>query len=84
MEDLALLGGLPLVGIVPRMCGYRVHSLQAPLFPLSLTPGQSYPMVPTFADRAFWGFWGRLGVYTPFSGRSLSLIFRDWLLADAQ
>jgi hypothetical protein len=63
IEDLALMGGLPLVGIVPRMCDCAAHSLQAPLFPLSLTLGQSHAGVPTSADRAFWGFWDRLGAF---------------------
>jgi hypothetical protein len=47
----------------PCMYGYRVHSLRAPLFPLSLTPRQSYTTVPTSADRAFCGFWDRLGAF---------------------
>ena len=63
IEDLALMGGLPLLGIVPRMCDCAAHSLQAPLFPLSLTPRQSHPGVPTSADRVFWGFWGCLGTF---------------------
>jgi hypothetical protein len=66
--DLALMGDCPPQELPPAenalcMCSYAADSHQAPLFSLSLTPGQSYPWVPTSADRAFWGFWGRLGAF---------------------
>jgi hypothetical protein len=41
----------------------RSHSLQAPLFPISLTLGENYSGLPTSKDRTFWGLWDRLGAF---------------------
>ena len=68
MGNLAMKGNCPPQELHPAenalcICSYAADSLRAPLFPLSLTPGQSYPVVSTSADRAFWGFWDRLGAF---------------------